>query len=110
MPALCALCPGVAVPMYLWWHWGVGGMSMVMVGSVETCFLFIFSAFWLHSHLVLSVGELLVLIQWIMSVVHGVTSMSGPTSVHSYATKDDHILDIMPNVVSWLLWHNRFHP
>ena len=53
-----------------------------------------------HSHLVLSVGELLVLIQWIMSVVHGVTSMSGPTSVHSYATKDDHILDIMPNVVA----------
>ena len=55
--ALCDLCPGVTVPTYTWWHWGVGGLSIVMVGSVVICSLLVFSAFWSHSHLVLLVGE-----------------------------------------------------
>ena len=37
-------------------------------------------------------------------------STSGPTSTQFHATKDDYILDAMPNVVVWLLWHDRIHP
>ena len=48
---------------------------MVMVGSGVTCSLFVFSAFWSHSYPVLPVGELIVLIQHIMSAVPGVVSL-----------------------------------
>ena len=37
-------------------------------------------------------------------------STSGPTSIYSYATKDDHILDAMHNAVLWLLRHDHVHP
>ena len=35
--------------------------------------------------------------------IGGGSNMSGPTSIQSQATKDDHMLDAIPNVVSWLL-------
>ena len=53
-----------------------------------------------------------------MSVIPGVMSLRegydvastiGTTSIHSYVIKDDHILDVMPNVDSWLLWHDHVH-